>query len=66
MAIRPIFLSQVYSFYFVLIFAHLFMVVWGFGVGILDRVFGVEIFNLWGLEPVVWGLLGFQELGLSI
>ena len=45
MAIRPIFLSQVYSFYFVLIFAHLFMVVRGFGVGILDRVFGVEIFN---------------------
>ena len=48
--------SQGYSLYF---FPHFFsfMVVWGFGVGVLDWVLGV--FSWWGLGSVVWGLLGF-------
>ena len=48
---------------FFLIFSYFcsFMVVWGFGVGVLYWVFGV--FSWWGLGPVVWGLLGFLGLG---
>ena len=37
--------------------------VWGFGVGVLYWVFGVEVFSWWGLGPVVWGLLGFLVWG---
>ena len=37
------------------------MMIWGLGFGdeVLDWVFGVALFSLWGLEPVVRGLLGF-------
>ena len=35
------------------------MVVWGFGVGVLDLVFEVEVFSWLGLGPVVRGFLGF-------
>ena len=44
------------------------MMIWGlaFEVEVLDRVFGVGLFSLWGLEPVMWGFLGFLGLGLSI
>ena len=34
------------------------MVGWGFGVGVLDWVFGVRRFSWWGFGPVVWGRLG--------
>ena len=39
------------------------MVVLGFGVGVLDWVFGVGVFGWWGLGPVVLGLLGFLGWG---
>ena len=31
-----------------------------------DSVFGIGVFSLWGLGPVVWGLLGFLGFGLFI
>ena len=33
------------------------MVVWGFGVEIMGRVFGVRGFRGWGIGHVVWGQL---------
>ena len=41
------------------------MVVWGFGVRVLDWVLGLgfSVDEVWG---VVWGLLGFFRSGLSI
>ena len=39
------------------------MVIWGFGVGVLDLVYEVGVFSWWGLGPVVWGSLGFYGLG---
>ena len=45
-----------------------FMLVLGLGFWFrgLGLGFGVGVFSRWGLGPVVWGLLGFLELGLSI
>ena len=49
---------------FFIIFSYIwsFMVVWGFGVGVLDWVFGVGVFSSWDFEPVVWDLLGVLGL----
>ena len=38
----------------------------GLGFWVLDWVFGVGVINHWCLEPLVWVLLGFWGLGLSI
>ena len=40
-----------------------FMDGWGWRLG---SGFRVGVYNWWGLGPVVWGLLGFLGLGLSI
>ena len=50
---------------FFIIFSYFgsFMVVWGFGGRVLYWVFGVGVISWWGLEPVVWGLLGFLARG---
>ena len=50
---------------FFLIFSYFcsFLVVWGFGVGVLFWVFGVGVFSWWGLGPVVQGLLGLFGWG---
>ena len=43
-----------------------YMVVWGFGVEVLDLVFGVRVFHWWGSGPVVWGFLGLFGLGIPM
>ena len=38
----------------------------GLGFWVLDWVFGVGVINQWGLGPLVWDILGFWGLRLSI
>ena len=65
MGCNAIFFPKVYSSYFILTFFHLCRFEgWGFGVWVLNRVFGVVVFSWWGLGPVVWSLLSFLGLGL--
>ena len=37
---------------------------WSFGAGDLGWAFGIRVFSLWGLGPVVRGLMGSLGLGL--
>ena len=59
-----IFFPKGYSLYFFSYFGS-FIVVWGFGVGVLYLVLGFWGwgFQLMGFGPVVWGVLGFLGWG---
>ena len=49
-----------------LLFFSFLLIYGGMGVGVLGLGFGVSVFSWWVLGAVVWGLLGFLGLGLSI
>ena len=56
--------SQDYSFYFSLIFAHLWWFGgWGLGLGFWGWSLQLMGFETCGVGPVEWSLLGFFEVG---